>query len=113
MGLDASQHALQPPALTDPFRDFCPRPVVSVKRERDLLVELRAVGHECCPKAVEDREGEAARILFRLQHERWHGADEHRLGDTFGAMAAEIAGNLAAAGGMPNHDGILEIERFA
>src|ERR1039457_3480656 len=75
MGLDASHHALQPPALTDALRNLCARAVVSVKGKRDVLVELRAVGRQCCPKAVEDRDGQTARILFGFQHERWHGAD--------------------------------------
>jgi hypothetical protein len=41
-----------------------------------------------------------------------HGTNQHRLGDTSGAMAAQVAGDLATAGGMPNHDRVLEIDRF-
>src|SRR5258706_526882 len=112
MGLDASQHALQPPVLTDTLRNLCAGAVVSVKRERDVLVELRPVGREGCPKAVEGRDGLTNRILFRFQHKRWHGADQHGLSNTLAAVTAEIARDLATAGGMPNNDGIVEIERF-
>src|SRR5580704_5541762 len=41
VGLDASQHALQPPVLTNTLRDLCARAIVSVKRKSYVLVELR------------------------------------------------------------------------
>src|SRR5260370_19433064 len=75
MRFDASQHALQPPVVANAFRNLRGCAGVPVKRQSDVLVELRPVGHESCPKAIEHREGQAVRILLRLQHERRHGAD--------------------------------------
>src|SRR5260370_34464104 len=111
MGLDASQHALQPPVLTDTLRNLCAGAVVSVKRERDVLVELRPVGRECCPKAVEGRDGLTGRLLFRFQHERWHSAYDHRLADTFSTVATQVASDFTTARGMPNRDGVARIAR--
>ena len=54
----------------------------------------------------------AAGIGGRLQHEGRHRADQHRLGDAFRAVAADIASDLAAAGGVANVDRVLQIERL-
>jgi hypothetical protein len=56
--------------------------------------------------------GQPSRVLFGLQHERCHGAVERRFGNPFRAVTAELAGDLAATGGMPHHDGVPEVYRF-
>jgi hypothetical protein len=60
-------------------------------------------------EAVEDFDRQAAGIGVGLEHDRRHGADQHRLGDAAMrlAMAGDIAGDLAAAGRMTDMDGIL------
>src|SRR3546814_14479766 len=54
---------------------------------REILVELRAVGQRGGAEAVEDVDRQAAGVSLGLQHERRHGADQHRLGDALGAVA--------------------------
>ncbi len=98
--------------LADAFGNLCARPVVAVKRKRNVLVELWPVGHVCCPEVVKDRKGQTARILFRLQHEWWHGTDEHRLGHALAPVAADIARYLATARGVTDVNRILQIQRF-
>jgi hypothetical protein len=39
-----------------------------------------------------------------------NGADQHRLGDTLGAVPADIARDLAAAGRVADVDRILDVE---
>ena len=60
---------------------------------------------------VEHLDRHAAGIGRRLQHQRRHGADQHRLGDALRAVAADIAGDFAAAGGVADMDRVLQIER--
>ena len=55
-GLDAAHHSLEPPVLADALRDFCAGTVVTVERESDVPIELRAIGCECNAKIVEDRD---------------------------------------------------------
>src|SRR5437667_144432 len=43
MGLHSSQHSLQPPVLSDAFRNLGAGPVVAVERERNVLVKLRPI----------------------------------------------------------------------
>ena len=45
-----------------------------------------------------------------LQHQRRYGADQHGLCDALGAVPADIAGDFAAAGRMPDMDRVLQIE---
>ena len=59
---------------------------------------------------VEHFDRRAAGIGGRLEHERRDGGDQHRLGHALRAVPADIAGNFAAACGMADMDGVLEIE---
>ena len=47
-----------------------------------------------------------------LQHHRRNGADQHRLGHALRAVAADVAGDFAAAGGVADVDGVLQVELF-
>src|SRR5262249_40429552 len=40
------------------------------------------------------------------------GADQHRLGDATGAVARDVADDLAATRRVPDVDGVLQVERF-
>lgn len=51
-----------------------------------------------------------AALRCRLEHERGHGADHHGLGDMLSAVAADLAGDLAASRGMADLDRILQLE---
>src|SRR5438270_10870060 len=59
MGFCASHHALQPPMLTDPFRNLGAGPVVAVERKRDVLVKLRPICQQLCSESVEHRDRQA------------------------------------------------------
>ena len=82
----------------------------------DVQVELRAVGAMSGAEAVEDVDRQAARIGGGLEHQRRHGVEEHGLGDaSLGAsraVAADVAGDLAAAGRVADVDRVLQIERL-
>ena len=77
-------------------------PVVSVERKRDVLVELSPIVRKSGLQVIEDRNGQPARIQGR------HRTDQHRHGDTFRAMPANVTGNFSAAGGVPHMDCALE-----
>ena len=59
------------------------------------------------PDAVEHLDRQPAGVGRRLQHQRRDGADQHRLGDPLGAVAADVAGHLAAAGGVADVDRVV------
>ena len=61
---------------------------------------------------VEHVDRQAAGIGRRLQHQRRHGRDQHRLGHALRAVAADVAGDLATAGGEADQDGVLQVERL-
>ena len=111
-GGEAGHHALEPEGVADAFGDFCAGPVVAVERQREVLEKLRAVGHDAGAEPVEDLDRQAAGIGGGLEHERRDGADEDGLGDALGAVAADVAGDFAAAGGMADVDGVFQVELF-
>jgi len=63
----------------------------------EILVELRAVGDGAKADRVELLNRQAAGIGRRFQHQRWDGGDQRGLGHQFRSVAADIAGNFAAA----------------
>lgn len=86
--------------------------VGAVERRAEILEELRAVGEDAGADPVERLHRQAAGIGGRLQHQRRHRADQHGLGDTFRAVAADIAGHFAAARGVTDMDRVPQVERF-
>ncbi len=64
------------------------------------------------PQVVEYLHRQALRIGRGLQHDRRHGGDEDRFGDPLRPMAPDVAGDFAAAGGVADERGVLEIERL-
>ena len=111
-GLDVRQHPLQPERVPQSLRDLGARPVGAVERRAQILEELRAVGEHAGAELVERLHRQAAGIGGRLQHQRRHRADQHGLGDTLRAVAADVAGDFAAAGGVADVDRVLQVERF-
>jgi hypothetical protein len=61
-------------------------------------------------EAVEHALGQAARVGVGLHHERRHRADQHRPRDAALAVPRDVPHNFAAAGGVSDVDGVLEIE---
>ena len=87
------------------------RTVVPVERAAgDIPVELRAIGRELLPEAVEHLDRQAARIGGCLHHDRRDRADEHQLGHAAFAMPRGIVRGLAASGRMADVHGIAQIE---
>src|ERR1700730_2953245 len=111
MCLRTAHHALAPPILDDRLRGFGARPVETIERiRRQVEIELRAIGRELGLQSVEHFFGKAARIGRRLHHQRRHRADQRSLGHPAFAMPPQIMGDLAAAGGMTNVHGSLQIK---
>src|SRR5262249_32215833 len=78
----------------------------------ELEVELRAVRCELLPHAIENFDGNPARIRGRLDHERGYGSDQHQLGDStlLLAVARDVAGRFSATGGVADVDRVPQIE---
>src|SRR5438445_2460636 len=111
MRLGAAHHALPPPVRDDGLRDFCARPVVTIEGAlRKRAIELRAIGRELRLQSVKYFFGKAVWIGRRLQHQRRHRADQRSLRHPAFAMPSQIMRHLAAAGGMTNVHGVLEIK---
>ena len=110
--LEPALHALQPERVADALADLRSRPVGTVEFRRKVLEELRTVSSNTGADAVEHLYRRAAGIGVRLEHQRRHRAQQHGLGDALGAVAADVAGNLTAAGRMADQGDALQIERF-
>ncbi|MNZ70055.1 hypothetical protein D3C78_883750 [compost metagenome] len=106
-------HALHPERIDDALRGPCAGPVVAEERAAgDIPVQLRTVGDGAGADIVEDHDRQALGVLLGQQHERRHGRDQPGLGDTPGAMPADVATDLATAGGEAEQDGILQVQRL-
>ena len=110
--LEACLHAPEPELIQRALGDLGPRPVGAVKQCRQVLVELRAVLHNAAPQVVEDLHRKPLRIGWGFQHDGRHSGDEDRFGDSLRPVAPDVAGDLAAAGGVAHENGVLEIERL-
>src|SRR6185369_2925418 len=100
-----------PPVPDDTLGRLGPRSVVAIERSaRCIEVELRTVEPRALAEGVEDRQRGAAGVGVGLQHERRYGADEHGLGDAAGAVLGDVAGDLAATGGVADVDGVAQVE---
>src|ERR1700728_2234922 len=112
LALDAASHALIPEVFADAFRDFGAGSVVSEEWQREILPELGAVAGGAGSDAVKDREGKAAGILVGLEHDGRYRTDEDGFCNALRTVAADVASDLAASGGVADHDSLLEVEVF-
>ncbi len=91
--------------------DSTPGLVEVVERaRRQRPVELRTVRGQLRLQTVEHALGQAFRVGVGLHHQRRHRADEHGLGDPAFAVAAEVADHLAATGGVPDVNGVAQVQ---
>src|SRR6266404_335010 len=111
MRLRTAHHALAPPVLDDRLRGFHARPVEAIEWPlRQVAIELRAIGRELRLQSIEHFFGKAAGIFLRLHHQRRHRADQRSLRHPAFAMPSQVMRHLAAAGGMTNVHGLLQIK---
>jgi hypothetical protein len=111
MRLRAAYHALPPPILDDGLGGFGARAVVAIEgTRRDVAIELRAIGRDLRLESVKDFFGKAARVGRCPHHQRWDRADYGRLRHPALAVSREVVHHLAAAGGMADVNGVLQIE---
>jgi len=66
VGLNAAEHALQPPMFANAFGDFRARTVKAVEGHGEVFVELRAISGEAGAELIEGFHGQAARIALGL-----------------------------------------------
>ena len=102
---------MQPERFAHAFGYLRARPVVAIERQGQILEELRAIGLDAGSQLIEHLDRQAAGIGGGFQHERRDRTDEHGFGDALGAVAADVAGDFAAAGGMADMDRVLESQR--
>ncbi len=105
-------HRPQPEHVPNALRHLGTWPVGAVEGSAEILVELRAVRSDASADCVERLDGRATRIGSRLEHQRRHCAHQHSLGEARGAVATDVAGHLAAAGGMADKHRVVQIECF-
>ncbi len=110
--LEPGHHALQPEEIPQALRHLRAGTVGPVEGRAQVLEELRAVREHAGADLVERLPGQAEGIGSRLEHQRRDGGNEHGLGHARRAVSADVPGHLAAAGGVADVDGVLEIERL-
>src|SRR5437667_12340319 len=111
MRLGTAHHTLAPPVPDHSLRDFRAWPVISIEWSgRQIIIELGTAGCELPLKSVKNLLGQPTRILLRLYHQRRHRADDCCLCHPAFAVARNVMHHFAAAGGVTNMHGVLEIE---
>src|ERR1700730_11723170 len=111
MRLGAAHHALPPPVRDDGLRGFCTWPIVAIEGTfRKVTIEFGPTGRELRLQSVEYLCGKALWIGRRLPHQRRHVADYGRLRHPALAVPSQIVHHLAAAGGMADVNGVLQVE---
>ncbi len=106
----ADLHAPEPELIQQPLRHVGIWLVRAVERQRQFLVELGAVTGHPGAQPVEDLHRQPVRVRVGLQHQRRNSGDEDSLGDPARSVSADVAGDLPAAGGVPDQSGVGEIE---
>ncbi len=110
--LGAAHHALPPPVLDHGLGGFGAGTVEAIERaRRDVAIELRAAGRNLRLEFVKHLLGRAAGIGCGLHHQRRHRADDGGLRHPALAVPRQIVHDFAAAGGMADMNGVLEIEK--
>src|SRR5947209_4933320 len=104
-------HRPQPERVPNALRHLGTRPVGAVEGCAKVLIELRAIPGNACTDLVERLDGQAARIGLCLEHQWRYRTHQHSPGEARGAVATDVAGHLAAAGGMADQHRIVQIER--
>ena len=84
--------------------------VITVEGGTEVSEELGAIGLNLGAESVEDFHRQARGVLVRLQHDGRHRTDEHGACDSAFAVLGDVAGDLAAAGGMAYVNRVREIE---
>src|ERR1700733_6937109 len=110
LGLDTAHHSLPPPVFLDSLGDNRARAVEAVERNGDVFVELGTMIRSAVAETVDDLLRDAIRVPVRLHECRGDGADEDSLCYPAFAVLSNIASHLAAAGGVSDVDGVLQIE---
>ncbi len=110
--LETGLHAPGPELVEQALRDLGAGPVGAVERTCKLPVELRAVLGEARTQAVEHLDRQPLGIGTGLQQERGHCGDQDGLGDSARSVAADVARDLPASGGVANQRDLVEIEGF-
>src|SRR6201992_232115 len=111
MSLDAAHHTLPPPVLSYPLRYNGTRPGEAIEGNRDVFIELRAMLRRPFAQTVDDCLRYAIRIVSTLHKGRRNCTDEDGFGHASFAVARDITRHLTSARGVPDVDGILQIER--
>src|SRR3989442_596852 len=108
---EADGHRPQPERVPRALRDLGTRSVGPEEGGAEILVELRTIGTQTGAELIEHLNGEAAWIGRRLEHQRGYRSHQHGLSEARGPVAADVAGHLAAAGGMAHQHRVVQIER--
>ncbi len=107
---EADGHRPQPEHVPSALRHLGTRSVGPEEGGAEILVELRTICTQTGAELIEHLNGQAAWIGFRLEHQRGYRAHQHGLGQTRGAVAADVASHLAAAGGMADQHRVVQIK---
>src|SRR5687768_12363878 len=110
--LQTGLHAPGPKLIESALGDASSWPIGTIKRDGKISVCLRAVLHEARTYAVEQLDRQAVGIGGGFQHERWHGGDQDGLGYSARSIAADVARDFSASGGVAHQGDLIEIEGF-
>src|SRR5882672_5197917 len=107
-----AHHGLPPPVISDALLDVGAWPVVTIKRQRKILIILGAVFCRALANLIENFEWSAARILVGLDHDWWDGADQHCLSDPSFAISSDITRDFSATRRMADVNSVAQVELF-
>ena len=101
---------MTPERASQALRDGGTGPVGTKERRADVLKELRAVGMEALTDAIEHLHRHTTGVRAGLQHQRRDRSDEHRLRHPLCSVAANVAGDFAAAHRVTDEDRVFQIK---
>jgi hypothetical protein len=112
LALDSAKHALQPKVLPSSLRNDRAAAIEAEERHSQIFKELGAVFDQTFTECVEDVHRRTLWITGRLQHYRWHRADQNGLRYATATVSGDITGHFTATRRVPNQNHIAKIEDF-
>ena len=94
-----------------PCETFEPSRFAPKNGTRQVLVELRAILEHALTDAVERLDRRPLGVRLGLHHDRRHRAGGDDLGDAADAVLRRVPDDLAAAGGVPDHHEVVQVQR--
>ncbi|EGJ73767.1 putative bromoperoxidase [Streptomyces sp. Tu6071] len=108
--LDGLVHGHEPERVLVALGDLVALAVGAEEADRGVAPELRALGEDAVLDVVEDALGDALGVVGALEHERRDRREQDGRVNALGAVAADVAGEFAAAHRVRDERDVTQVE---